>query len=107
VLRIIFGPKRVTEEWRRLHKEELYAVYSLPNIIRIMKSRILKWAGHVACIGKRKVHTGFWWGNLNEGDHLEGTGINGTIILKWMFEWWMGACTGSMWLRTGTGNELL
>jgi hypothetical protein len=48
--RRIFGPKidEVTGEWRRLHKEELYAVYSSPNIIRVMKSRSLRWAGHVA-----------------------------------------------------------
>jgi hypothetical protein len=50
VLRRIFGPKRdeVTGEWRRLHNKELYALYSLPNIIRVVKSRRLRWAGHVA-----------------------------------------------------------
>jgi hypothetical protein len=49
-LRIIFGPKReeVTGEWRRLHNKELYALYSSPNIIRVIKSRRLRWAGHVA-----------------------------------------------------------
>jgi hypothetical protein len=56
VLRKIFGPKRdeVTGEWRRLHKKELYAVYSSPNIIRVMKSRRLRWAGHVARMGERR-----------------------------------------------------
>jgi hypothetical protein len=56
VLRRIFGPKRdeVTGEWRRLHNKELYALYSLPNIIRVIKSRRLRWAGHVARIGKRR-----------------------------------------------------
>ena len=56
VLRRIFGPKRdeVTGEWRRLHNEELYAVYSSPNIIRVIKSRRLRWAGHVACMGERR-----------------------------------------------------
>jgi hypothetical protein len=50
VLRRIFGPKRdeVTREWRRLHNSELYALYSSPNIIRVIKSRRLRWAGHVA-----------------------------------------------------------
>jgi hypothetical protein len=60
VLRRIFGPKRdeATEEWRRLHNEELNDLYSSPNIIRVIKSRRMGWAGHVARMGKREVHTG-------------------------------------------------
>jgi hypothetical protein len=56
VLRRILGPKRdeVTGEWRRLHNKELYALYSSPNILRVMKSRRLKWAGHVARMGDRR-----------------------------------------------------
>jgi hypothetical protein len=56
VLTRIFGPNRdeVTGEWRRLHNKELYALYSSPNIIRVMKSRRLRWAGHVARMGERK-----------------------------------------------------
>jgi hypothetical protein len=56
VLRRIFGPKReeVTGEWRRLHNQELYALYSSPNMIRVMKSRRLRWAGHVAHMGERR-----------------------------------------------------
>jgi hypothetical protein len=56
VLRRVFGLKRdeVTGEWRRLHNKELYALYSSPNIIRVMKSRRLRWAGHVACMGERR-----------------------------------------------------
>jgi hypothetical protein len=48
VLRRIFRPKRdeVTEEWRRLHNKELYALYSSPDIFRVIKSRCLRWAGH-------------------------------------------------------------
>ena len=50
VLRRILGPKRdgVTEEWRKLHNEELNSLYSLPNTVRVIKSRRLRWAGHVA-----------------------------------------------------------
>ena len=50
-LRQIYGPKRVENgEWRRLHNEELHSLYSSPNIIRVIKSRRLRWAGHVARI---------------------------------------------------------
>ena len=50
VLRRVFGPKRdeVTGEWRKLHNEELSDMYSLPNIVRVVKSRRMRWAGHVA-----------------------------------------------------------
>jgi hypothetical protein len=50
VLRKIFGPRRdeVMGEWRKLHDEELHDLYSLPSIIRIIKSRRMRWVGHVA-----------------------------------------------------------
>ena len=60
VLRRIFGPKRdeVTGEWRKLHNEELSDLYSLPNIVRVVKSRRMRWAGHVAGMGEeRGVHS--------------------------------------------------
>jgi hypothetical protein len=62
VLRRIFGPKgdEATGEWRRLHNEELNDLYSSPNIIRVIKPRRMRWVGHVARMGKREVHTGFW-----------------------------------------------
>ena len=59
VLRRVFGPKRdeVTGEWSRLHNEELSDLYSLPNIVRVVKSRRMRWAGHVARMGEgRGVH---------------------------------------------------
>jgi hypothetical protein len=56
VLRRIFRPKRdeVTGEWRRFHSEELHNLYSSPNIIRQIKSRHMRWAGHVACTWERR-----------------------------------------------------
>ena len=84
VLRRIFGPKRdkVTGQWRILHNDELTDLYSSPNIIRVIKSRRMRWAGHVARNGGRvEVYAGFRWGNLRERDHLEDPGINGRIIL--------------------------
>jgi hypothetical protein len=59
VLRKIFGPKRdeVTGEWRKLHNEELHNLYSAPDIIRQVKSRRMRWAGHLARMGEeRKVY---------------------------------------------------
>ena len=52
VLRRIFGPKRdgVTEEWRKLHNEELNGLYTLPNIVRVFEARRMRWAGHVVRI---------------------------------------------------------
>ena len=72
VLRRIFVPKRdkVTGEWRKLHNEELNDLYSSTYIVRVIKSRKIRWVGHVASMGRGEVYTGFWWGNLRERDHL-------------------------------------
>jgi hypothetical protein len=84
VLRGIFGSKRdeVTGEWRKLHNEELHDLYCLPNIVRVIKSRRIRWAVHVAQMGRREACIGFWWGNLREKDHWLDPSVDGKIILR-------------------------
>jgi hypothetical protein len=62
VLRRIFGSKRdeVTGEWRKHHKKELNDLYSSHNILRVIKSRRMRWAWHVAWMGRREACIGFW-----------------------------------------------
>jgi hypothetical protein len=71
VLRRIFGPKRdeVTGEWRKLHNEELSDLYSSPSIIRIIKSRTMRWVGHVARLGRRGTLIDYWWEIQREINH--------------------------------------
>jgi hypothetical protein len=60
-----FGPRRYEDRsWRRLHNDELNNLYSSPNIVRVIRSRRMRWVGHVACIeeGRGEVFMGFWSG---------------------------------------------
>jgi len=110
VLRRIFGPKRddVTGEWRKLHNEELNELYCSPNIVRVIKSRKMSWAGHVARMGMGEAYTWFWWGYLGKRDHWGDSDVDGTIILGWIFRKWdVGLWTGSSWFRIRTGGGQL
>ena len=73
VLRRIFGPRRdeVMGEWRRLHNEELNDLYCSPNIVRVIKTRRVRWAGHVARMWGWKGCIGCCWGNRREGTNGE------------------------------------
>jgi hypothetical protein len=69
-LRRIFGPKReVTGGWRKLHNEELHNLHSSTNIIRMIKSRRMRWTGHVARMGRRGMDIGYWLESQKERDH--------------------------------------
>jgi len=109
VLRRIFGPRRVevTGEWRRLHNEELNDLYSSPNIVRAIKSRRMRWAGHVTRMGEERGCIGSWWGNRRERDHWEDVGVDGWLILGWISRRWdVGIWTGLGWpiIETGGGR---
>jgi hypothetical protein len=92
----------------KLHNEELHALYSSPNIVRVIKSRRIRGAGHVARMGRREARIGFWWGNLSERDHWGDSGVDVRIILEWIFrKWSVGVRTGLCWLRIETGGGQL
>jgi hypothetical protein len=85
VLRSIFGPKRdeVMTEWRKLHNEELHNLYSSPDIIRQIKSRRMRWVGHVACMGENRKVYKVSVGKL-EGKRPLGRGIGGRMGSEWI-----------------------
>ena len=110
VLRRIFEPSKDkgTREGRRFHDEELNDLYSSPNIVRVIKSRRMRYAGHVACMGEERGCIGSWWGNRREGDHWGDLGVDGWIILGWISRRWdVGIRTELGWPRIETGGGRL
>jgi hypothetical protein len=74
------------EIWRKLHNEELHNLYSSPSIIRMIKSRRMRWAGHVARMGQRGMPIEYWWESQKERHHWEDKDVGGWAILKWVLE---------------------
>jgi hypothetical protein len=83
VLRRIFGPKseEVTGEWRKLHNEEIYNLYSFPDIIRQIKSRRMRF---IRAWGRREKCTRFWWESPKKRDHSEDQGVDGRMGSEWI-----------------------
>jgi hypothetical protein len=107
-LRRIFGPKREEDGlWRKLNNE-LHSLYSSPNIVRVIKSRRMRWTGHVARMGRGEVFTGFWLGGPKGRDNWEDLGAGGRITLRCTLgrQGSMGR-TGFGWLRIGSSDRLL
>jgi hypothetical protein len=110
VLRRIFGTKReeVTGEWRKLHSGELHNFYASPDIIRQIKSRRMRWAGHVARMGEGRNVYRVLVGKPEGKRKLERTRRkceNGIRMDIWETGW--GVWSGFTWLRIGTGGGLL
>ena len=96
---LIFIMLRGVSDWRRrLHNEELNDLYCSPNIVRMIKSRRMRWAGHVVRMGEESVCIGCWWGKRREEDHWGDLVVDGSIILEcFSRRWEVGIWTGLGW----------
>ena len=83
-------------------------LYTSPNIVRVIKSRRMRWAGHVARMGEERERIGSWWGKRKKGNHWGDLGVDGWIILGCISRRWdVGMWTGLGWPRIGTGGGRL
>jgi hypothetical protein len=67
----------VTGGWRKLRNEELHNLYSSSSIVRMIKSKRMRWAWHVARMGRTGMHIGYWWESQKERDHYEDQDVGG------------------------------
>jgi hypothetical protein len=109
LLRRICGPKsdEVTGDWRRLHNEALNNLYSSPNITRVIKSRRMRWVGHVACMGEKRDAYRILVGRPEGRQPLERPTCRWEDNIKMNLQVGWGAWTGLSWLRIRTGGGLL
>ena len=110
MLRRIFGPKRdeVTAEWRKLHIEELNVLWCSPNIVRMIKSRRMRWADRAASTGERRRLYRVLVRKSEGRYHFEDLGVDERVILRRIIRKWdEGRWIGSSWLRIGTGGRHL
>jgi hypothetical protein len=103
ILRLtVFEGVQVTRNWRKLYIEGLHDLYLPPNIIRMNKWRMIKWAGHVAREEEKYPYAAFWWGNLKKRGHLEEAVVDG-MLLKCILKKQNGSpWTGLCWVRLGS-----